>query len=202
MGFRGAAGLLCAGLMAVSACGHLTPAGLLTAARFDPLRTPPDRIVVALQVPMTVRLSDGDATIRIAFAEDDARLVDVAVPLSIRPGDGSAPSSDTTEETTYVARLEGPDAARFASAQRDILRYRALGSEGKGSLSVTVTGGCLDGPALEAFPVSTWLSPGPDAAFVRLTRRADAFDFWPEDLPRLKPCDDPEGRATDGAGRV
>ncbi|MEM6905400.1 MAG: hypothetical protein AAF568_05860 [Pseudomonadota bacterium] len=186
--FKHRAILLCACLMAPAACTQLTPAGLLAAARLDPLRTPPDQIVIALSVPQEVQLSDGDAVIQIVFSEDGREPIDVTAPLTLREGDGTAPPPDGLGQKVYVAEVEPAGAARFAEAQAEILQRREAGAEGKGSLRVTVRGGCHTGPPLEAFPLSTWLRTRGDTRFVRLTRRADVFEIWPGGRDGLLEC--------------
>lgn len=170
------AGLACA--LTLSACASVNPAGLIAASRLDPLNTPPAEIAVAVGVPDTVRLADGDAELRIAFTGGSAApdiLVDETAPLQLRPITTGAPQPNSDSEAVYAARLAAGDAARIARAQAEIRALRARGIDGQGTLTVTVTGGCLLESPLRALPVSTWLQTDPEDGFVSLTREQDLF---------------------------
>lgn len=166
-------------LLALSstACSSLSPGGLIAASRLDPLNTPPDRIAVAVGVPQAVRLSTGDAVLRIAFEGSGTASnmrVDEVVPLQFTEDVPGAPAA-SAGETVFVARLATEDAARFAVAQKRILAMRSQGVRGSGSLSVAITGGCHTGAAPSVLPVSTWLMTDPADGFMQLTRKADMF---------------------------
>ncbi|MEM8694173.1 MAG: hypothetical protein AAGG57_20190 [Pseudomonadota bacterium] len=185
----------------LSACASVNPAGLIAASRLDPVNTAPAEIAVALGVPETVRLRDGDAVFRIVFESEDpdARsLVDETVPLLVREIDDSGPLPSAAGEIVYTARFAPEDAVRIAEAQAKIRAFRAQGIEGQGTLGVMVDGGCVAGPALDALPVSTWLQTNPEAGFVSLTRRQDVFKALDERNAKalraqLAPCDDQGG---------
>ena len=167
--------------LVLSACGSVTPAGLLAAARLDPLTTPPDALSVAVSVPPGVRLQDGDAALRLAFTPDDltqAAPVDVTVPLMVR-ADGAAPQPLVPRDAVYVLSLSAEDAAAMAAAQKQIIALRAADVEGAGSLAIDVTGGCVLSQMPEVLPVATWLRPEVDGNWVQLTRRRDVFQELP-----------------------
>ena len=169
-------GLACA--LTLSACASVNPAGLIAASRLDPLNTPPAEIAVAVGVPGTVRLADGDAELRIAFtggSAGSAVLVDEMAPLRLRPVTAGQPQPNSDGEIVYSARLAAEDAVRIAAAQAEIRALRARGIDGRGVLSVAVTGGCLLESPLRGLPVSTWLQTDPEDGFVSLTRRQDVF---------------------------
>ncbi|MEL7213498.1 MAG: hypothetical protein AAGK92_12605 [Pseudomonadota bacterium] len=185
--FAGAAALM------LSACASVNPAGLLAARSLDPLNTPPSQISVAVGVPNTVRLADGDAVLSIAFREEGVLVVDQSVPLQLRAAGGGRPAPYAEDEVVYLAQFSERDAARFASAQAQIKALKDQGRGGTGSLSASLAGGCLLVPGLEALPFSTWLRTDPDGAFVPLTKRVDLFevldDREAEDLKaQLGPC--------------
>ncbi|MEM7491396.1 MAG: hypothetical protein AAF390_19955 [Pseudomonadota bacterium] len=175
----------------LSACGAVTLPGLRAAGSLDPLGTPPEAIAVAISLPAELRLRDGDATVRLALEGDDGPLVDETVPLALV--DAPGPDGSALGDRVVVARFGPAAAARFAAAQAEIRRLRAAGTEGRGSLSVAVRGGCLTGPLGDTLPVATWLRPAPDADFLPLTRRGDLLAaLEPEDrdalLAGLPPC--------------
>ncbi|WP_299963838.1 hypothetical protein [uncultured Roseobacter sp.] len=173
----------------------MTPASLIAARGLDPLNTPPDSIALAVAVPETVQLADGDAILRLALAtepEGDSFAVDETVPLRLSSSDDDLPEAQTGQ-TIYLARLGPEEAERIAEAQAQITALRAAGPTGQGSLTVAVTGGCLLGPVPASLPVSTWLQTDPGAGFVQLTRQRDMFRVLdPADAAALRagllPC--------------
>jgi hypothetical protein len=162
-------------LALVGACGAILPPGLMAASRLDPLTTPPAAIGLAVGVPDTVVLADGDATLRIALAADGEMLVDTIVPLAIRRDAAGMPTPALPGEIVYAASLAPAEAATFAAAQAEIRRLRAGGTEGEGSFSITVVGGCRTGAPLDALPVTTWLRTDPTVPFTPLTRKTDVL---------------------------
>ncbi|WP_136443924.1 hypothetical protein [Pacificoceanicola onchidii] len=172
----------------LTACGSITPAGLIAVSALDPLNTPPGDVQLALSVPEAVRLAEDGATLRITFTEEDQVLIDTTAPLTITQG---APESETLrqpDETLYVGRIDTPEAEAFAAAQAEIRSLRASGSEGTGSLSISVTKGCRVGPPLQEMPVSTWIRTNPNAGFVPLTRQRDVLDELTEHGGPLPAC--------------
>ena len=160
----------------LGACGSVSLGGLTAASRLDPINTPPGDVALAISVPDAVQLVDGDAVLRITFAEDGRQLVNTEVPLTIARSVAEAGVRQHAGETTYVGHLAEAEAQAFAMAQAEIRRLRSKGSEGRGSLQIRVTNGCRVGPPLEALQVSTWLRTDPEARFVQLTRRIDVLE--------------------------
>lgn len=129
-----------------SACSTMNPAGLVAASRLDPLNTPPSEISIAVGVPETLRLEDGDAEFRIAFRGGSAAstiMLEEIAPLSLSAAGSEGPRPSASDETVYVARIVPEDAGRIAAVQQEIRDLRAAGTEGDGSLTVRVVGGCL-----------------------------------------------------------
>lgn len=180
----------------LAACTSLSPAGLLAARKLDPVNTPPADIAVAVGVPQTLRLGDGDASFRLAFSGGTPSAtvrLDETVPLRIAASDGEGPAPNAPGEAVYVARIAPADAGRIAAVQREIRQLRASGMTGQGSLSISVTGGCLIGPAPDILTVSTWLQTDPAEGFVALTRRQDIARAIGENAAgtlraQLRPC--------------
>ncbi|MEM6577015.1 MAG: hypothetical protein AAF678_00865 [Pseudomonadota bacterium] len=180
----------------LTACGAVTPAGFMAASRLDPLTTPPGDIAFAVEVPEALRLSDGDAELRLQLIDDQETMevwVDETVPLQIRPALDAAISGASQDGALYLATLSAPDAEIVTAAQKQILDIRAQGRQGRGSLSIQVIGGCIETDRVDNLPVSTWLRTNPDADFVQLTRQRDVFDSLDEAQrralqDRLIPC--------------
>jgi hypothetical protein len=160
--------------LTASACGSVTPAGLVAASHLDPVNTPPSQIAVAVGVPETLRLADGDAEFSIAFRSGSGastiRLQEV-VPLRLSEAGTEGPRPNAPDETVYIARFAPEDAARIAAVQQDIRELRATGRDGDGSLSIAVVGGCFVDTPPAAIAVSTWLRTDASDGFVQLTRR-------------------------------
>lgn len=175
-------------------CGVVSPAGLVAAARLDPLGTPPGDISVAISVPDALRLSDGDATLYLAFAPDDpdiAAPIATTVPLSI--SDETGPRAPAPGEAIYVFGFSASAAAQLSAVQDQITSLKRQDVAGKGTLSIGVGGGCLTRALDARLPVTTWLRTDPAAEFVSLTRSADLLDVLPPDERRqleaeLTPC--------------
>lgn len=159
-----------------AACSTLNPAGLVAASRLDPLNTPPSEISVAVGVPETLRLADGDAEFRIAFRGGSAAstiMLEEVAPLRLSAAGSEGPRPSASDELIYIARIAPEDAGRIAAVQQEIRDLRAAGTDGDGSLTVRVVGGCFVGAPPEALAISTWLRTDPSDGFVQLTRRQD-----------------------------
>ena len=163
-------------VVTTSACTSISPAGLAAASRLDPLNTPPSEIAVAVGVPDTLRLADGDAVFRIAFrggSEATPIAMDEAAPLDLSAPGEAGPRPNATDERVYIARIPPADAPRIEAAQAEIRALRADGIKGEGALVIEVVGGCYIGAAPERLAISTWLRTSPTDGFVPLTRRQD-----------------------------
>ncbi|MEM6463770.1 MAG: hypothetical protein AAF724_17835 [Pseudomonadota bacterium] len=163
---------------ALSTCASVNPAGLIAASRIDPLNTPPSDIAVAVGVPRTLRLVDGDAVFKIAFRAEGGEapvVVDETVPLELRPLRGGMPKPNSTDEMIYSATFSAEGAERIAAAQQKIRSLRATGIDGKGSITISVTGGCFTQSLPDPLLVSTWLRTAPDEDYVQLTRQVDVL---------------------------
>lgn len=168
----------CLAAVALMGCTSITPAGLRAALQLNPLETSPAELSVAVSVPGSVQLSDGDAVMVLGFVPDDPRLaapVWAKVPLSVA-AHAAAPEPLSSEDRVYVLKLDADAAKEMAEAQARIKARKSEGIAGTGSFSIGVEGGCLKAPLTSGFPVSTWLQADPGAEFVLLTRRTDLFE--------------------------
>lgn len=165
---------------ALSACASVSPAGLIAAARLDPLNTPPNQIAVAVGVPQQFRLRSGDARLRISFKGGAAAAtvqVQEAVPLQFARSGGARSDAPvgSAGEAVYIAHLAAEDADAFARAQAEIRALRQKGVAGNGSLNVEIVAGCYVGAPPARLPVSSWLETNAGDGFVALTRQVDLF---------------------------
>ena len=177
-----------ASLGALALAAACSPLGLADAARLDPLNTPPSSLGLAVGVPDRVELRDGDAVLRIAYAAGGETLVDASVPLSVRKGLPGARVPALPGEVIYAVSLAPAEAARVAAAQAEIRALRAAGTEGEGTFSIAVAGGCRTTNALDALPVTTWLRTDPSVPYAPLTRRADALGALRAAGVTVPPC--------------
>ncbi|MEL7256059.1 MAG: hypothetical protein AAGL23_17945 [Pseudomonadota bacterium] len=165
-------------LLSLIACASVTPAGLIAASRLDPLDSDARKIAVALGVPDRLQLSDGDAQFQISYLSDGDSIVET-VPLQVRPASAQGPAAADPRQIVYLADFSPENAARISSAQSRIKALKAAGVDGEGSISISVTGGCVAGDPLMELPVTTWLRTDPDRDFVRLTRTQDMLQTLP-----------------------
>ncbi|MBE1204706.1 hypothetical protein [Aminobacter carboxidus] len=137
-----------AGLLALSACGSLNPMALTKLAGLSPLEIAPEQISVAAVMPIPLRLRTGDVVLHFVMdAPAPYGPIDEKLPLEIVAGE-NAPgvSASPSFERIQVARVAAADRARLAAAQAKARAFKATGrKDGKGSISVTIAGGCRDG---------------------------------------------------------
>lgn len=170
----------------LTACGTVTPGGLIAASRLDPLEASPSDIVVAISVPEALRLRDGDAVFRLGFMPEDqsvAMPIDAVVPLTIMDGITS-PRPAQSGEAIFILGFSAQDAAEIAAVQEQIKTIKAQEVDGSGALGITIESGCFTSELGDSLEISTWLRTDPADNFVLLTRSVNLFDVLP-----------PEGRA-------
>lgn len=168
------AALIAAGITA--ACGQVSPAGLIQAARLDPLETPPSDIFVAVAVPQSIEIRSGDAALYLGFQPEQGARVDATVPLS-RSETVIPPRPARADQSVFVFGFAPDDAAVLAQTQAQIKTLKAAGVDGAGTLSILISGGCYTGALDDVLVASTWLKTSPDAAFTQLTRAANLYDL-------------------------
>jgi hypothetical protein len=128
-------------------------------------------------VSEALRLGDGDATLRLSFLSGGAAApaVNALVPLSVS-ANGAAPEA-APDMRAFTAAIPPEHQPAITTAQAAIWALRDGGTDGTGSLTIELSGGCLTGPPGDALPVSTWLRTVPRDDFIRLTRARDARDL-------------------------
>lgn len=182
--------------LALSACSGVSPAGMIAARNLDPLGTDPASIAVAVGVPRSVQLRDGDAEFKMSFqgtGSDVGVQREQAVMLELVPADADQIQPNDADEHVFLARIPDAETGSIAMLQNDIKQLRASGVQGQGSLAISVAGGCYTGDAPTDLTVSTWIQTGPRQRFVPLTRsqslarNTDAATVVAV-LDRLSPC--------------
>ncbi|WP_395449510.1 hypothetical protein ACHMW7_06610 [Aminobacter sp. UC22_36] len=159
-----------AGLLALSGCASLNPMALTKLAGLDPLEIAPEQISVAAVMPVPLRLRTGDVVLHFVMdAPAPYGPINETLPLEIVAGD-NAPgvSASPSFERIQVARVAEADRARLAAAQAKARAFKATGrKDGKGSISVTIAGGCRDGA----------VNPGPLMAEIYMRSKTDERYF-------------------------
>ena len=173
-------------ISSLAACSSVTPAGLLAASRLDPLTSDARDIAVAVGVPETVRLADGDAQFHLSFVTQ-RQTISETVPLRVRRSGDETQGLGNTDQTLYIASFAPEDAVTISEAQSRIRAFKAAGEDGKGRISIAVIGGCVTDARVDTLPVSTWRRTDPSDDFVRLTREQDMLaSLDQEDAQALK----------------
>jgi hypothetical protein len=186
-----------AGLMALSACASLNPMALTKLAGLDPLGIAPEQMSVAAVMPVPLRLRTGDVVLHFVMdAPAPYGPIDEKLPLEIVASD-NAPgvSASPSFERIQVARVAEPDRARLAAAQAKARAFKATGrKDGKGSISVTITGGCRDGAVNPgALTAEIYMRSKVDETYFRVSS-VDLRKLLPEDvLAKLPLCEDAKG---------
>lgn len=159
-------------ILTSAACSSVTPSGFIAASRLDPLTSDPLDISVAVGVPKTFQLNDGDAEFHISYVTA-SEAVSETVPLRVRRSSGEMSQTGGSDQIVYLASFSPADAARISTAQARVTALKEAGQDGNGTISIAVTGGCTTGATLQSIPVSTWLRTDPTRNFVQLTREQD-----------------------------
>lgn len=137
--------LLLAALLA--GCGSLAPGAAGRLSALDPLAADPATLSLAAVMPAPTRLRSGDVRLKMTLeapspdgvAEEFALDVDTsgqAIGVVVNPA----------SERLQVLKIASADFPRLRAAQDKVRAYKASGGEGKGSISVSIGGGCIDGP--------------------------------------------------------
>ncbi|MEZ5557112.1 MAG: hypothetical protein R3E86_00985 [Pseudomonadales bacterium] len=168
VGARFLAGLI----VCLSGCASLSPAGLIAAARLDPLETDPADLAVAAVVPLELRLRDGDVTLLFSYAPsgDDAAVDELFALRLVEPADPATLGLNSNERA-YVADIAPEDRDRLRRAQATVRRYRAMGDDGSGTLALDLRGACFVGPRPDRLPFRGFLRTNRDDRFVQLVWR-------------------------------
>lgn len=181
-----------AGLIALSACASLNPMALTKLVGLNPLEIPPEQMSVAAVMPVPLKLRTGDVVLHFAMdAPAPYGPVNETLPLEIVAGD-NAPgvAASPSFERIQVARVAQADVARLAAAQAKARAFQATGrKDGKGSISVTISGGCRDGAINRgALVAELYMRSKPDEQYF-LMSSLDLRKLLPEEaIAKLPMC--------------
>ncbi len=185
-------------VLIVAGCASLNPAAVANLAGFNPLEADPAVIAVAAVVSKPLRLRDGDAVLRVKLDVDDPEWrIDESISLEIvdQPSGGAVPF-DQASERVQIARIAENDQKRLAAAQAKARAYKAAGlPKGKGSLSVGLSGGCVDGVVDNGRLTSRmFMKTRREGSFFPLTRTIDLRKIGGGvDFSNLPDCAAPKG---------
>ena len=132
----------------LAGCASLNPVTLAKLARLDMLEADPGAIVVAAVAPTSIRLSTGDVKLTLKLDSDDPDwVINEVVLLEVAALTGADQvSHDLQTQNVTMARVPQDDLERLANAQKKARAFKTAGrKDGKGSLSVGVSGGCIQG---------------------------------------------------------
>lgn len=128
--------------MSVAACTSVSPVGMMRLSQVDPLALDPAALSVAIDLPSALHLRDGDATLRLAV---EGRLDETFV-LDVDGVPEHAVAPAAAGRHVVLAGIGAEDHERFASSQATARAVRASRGRAKGSMTVSVTGGCRSAP--------------------------------------------------------
>ncbi len=186
---------LSAALLAfLTGCASVNPVALARLASFDPLSADPAAISVAVVAPKSIRLRDGDATLKLALdAANPKWRFDETIELEVAVLAGAEGiAHDPARETLTMARIGEADLARMRAAQQKALAHKATGEgKGKGSISVGVGGGCTIAPLPEGpLAVSIYMRTDPAGDYFQLVGGQDLRKLAGGKLvDNIKPCE-------------
>lgn len=165
-----------------SGCVSLSPIGAAHLAATDPLAVDPAAISVAIELPSTLHIRDGDATLQMKIGGrlDETFVLHVEGTIG-----GVAP---TGGRHVLAAGIAQRDWTRFARAQAEARNARERDGKGRGSLTVSITGACRTGDVDDG-PVPTAISIRTAERYVPLARIDLAATIGTAKLKQLPTCD-------------
>lgn len=134
------------GIVGLSSCASMSPAGLAKLSGIDPLSADPQQISVAVRLPESLMLKTGDLMMVVKTegavgpdAIDETFFL--AVGETAAAGTGLEAPKDG--ERLQSARVAAQDFGRLRTIQTRARSLNAAnGAKGKGSLTVSAKGGC------------------------------------------------------------
>ncbi|WP_367717210.1 hypothetical protein AB2N04_03985 [Nitratireductor sp. GISD-1A_MAKvit] len=168
---------------ALAALATSLVAGSANAEDFDPLNADPATLGIAVKIDGNLRLQKGDAVLvmqlpseRREWAIDETFILDIARVQQ----DANGPSHSGSADRYELAMIAPTDRSRFKEALRKARdAKKAAATDGKGSISVAVTGGCKTGPLDPAVAtLQGFLRASADAPLVPLTGTMKLSDVF------------------------
>ncbi|MCC5780114.1 hypothetical protein H7H48_13710 [Nitratireductor sp. B36] len=170
-------------LCALAAFTLSLAAGPARAENFDPLSADPATLGIAVKINGNLRLQKGDAVLVMQLPSERREwAIDETFILDIAKVQQDVKSSNASETTGHyeLAMIAPTDRSRFKDALRKAREAReAAATGGKGSISVSVTGGCKTGPLDPAVAtLQGFLRADADAPLVPLTGTMKLSDVF------------------------
>jgi hypothetical protein len=180
-------------ILALSGCATLPPATLGHLATFDPLTADASQLSVAILLPDTFLLRDGDIVMNLKMvAQAQAMQVDQSFPLQIDTEAAAASTLPVPQagQRLEVARVTPSDLGRLAKLQQLALSTKLnQDKKGSGAISVGLQGGCRtqdlgSEPLIAAIYLKT-----DDSGYYPLVRKLDMRQsFGNAVLAKIAPC--------------
>lgn len=185
------------GAVALSACVSGNPRTLYELSQFDPLSADPAGIAVAVKTDRKLYLRQGDVMLRMALASEDSdRAFDERFVLTVIEDREPSGFSQTLKADEHVlsAAIAAEDRKRFRATQARARAARAdNATEGKGSISVSINGGCTSGPLdLKETTVRSYMRTQAGGRFFPLTgemKLAEVFRQAKAPVAGIPSCD-------------
>lgn len=179
--------------LAVAGCASIAPSALLKLASFDPLSADPKVLAIAAVMPAALKLRNGDVVLDFSLqAPAPYGPVREVIPLEIIDGD-RAPGIAASPSFEHIqqARVKDQDVERLAAGLAKARAYRETGERGgKGSISVTIKGGCRAGVIHDGvLAAAIYMRVKPGEKFFPLTTEIDLRKMLGNDaIARLPAC--------------
>ncbi|MBL4787203.1 MAG: hypothetical protein JKY49_17475 [Cohaesibacteraceae bacterium] len=165
-------------LLILVGCGHVPVTTMYKLRNFDPLTIDPAAIEIAVSLPGSIHLTKDNFRIVLGGSSklhensilENFRLVEIANYAGSRKA-GLLPAPGLHYQIFSIAPL---DIERFNATRTTVGQWKLSDNAGTtGKFNVDITG-CIDGILLPGpLLAATWLKPGPDARFIRLTNNID-----------------------------
>jgi hypothetical protein len=133
-------------VVSLCACASVNPIGLARLAAMDPLSADPEQISVAARLPQALKLRTGDLmmVVKTNGKEGPAKIDETFHLLVADAAAGEAGViAPEVGERLQTARVAPADIERLRATQAKARTLKASGGpKGKGSLTVSIKGGC------------------------------------------------------------
>ncbi len=179
--------------LAVGGCASVAPSALFKLAALDPLSADPEVLAIAAVMPAALKLRTGDVVLDFSFQPPaPGGSVHEAVPLEIVDGDkATGVVASPSFEHVQQARVAAKDVERLAAGLAKARAYRETGRrDGKGSISVTIKGGCRAGATRDgSLTAAIYMRVKPGEKFFPLTTAINLRELLGNDaIARLPAC--------------
>jgi hypothetical protein len=135
--------------LALASCASMAPTTALQLAQLDPLRADPSGISVAILLPDSLLLRDGDIVMTIE-QQDKALASHITQSFKLKVSDMGTGEIEGLRakngQRLELARVFAADAERLRTLQAMAREQKAAGAAGKGSFTVGIQGGCRTRP--------------------------------------------------------